>query len=400
MENNYLDPNKEMDVTNQKRENNARRQREYRERKRANLGESTYLESVAKYKRDLRVRKSGNTNTQEPQEPVTTKVQENPCDKLIKTINEKEGNRQSKSTTKTQVNRVSNLYKAMTGEKFDCKDYDWVNDTGKVLDFIENYPKWDSKDRTKQNSRNAYRTALASILRDLKGYERPQQLYSQYASVIYNKKIAINIGEGKLSVTQKKNYLPFEKLLDARKHFDKGTQRNAIVSIYTDTPPRRALDYQMMKVVKMKNKSVTKKYIESLKKDKDFNYVILDNKSIPTEFIFNNFKTVRALGTQKIAIPTELSKALQQYILTDDINNGDLLFATLKGKPYSNFSEVIKKAFKLATDKNVSVNLIRHSYITHFLKNKRTVNERKKLAQLMGHDINTQSLYEIIDEKD
>lgn len=429
-------PNDQQTVT--RKEANARRQREFRARKRAEMGEAAYLESIARYKRDLRARK--NASQQEPAsdeveeniEPrneipeaprpttrsqnqagsivTTTKPVDRPqlppdnnCGNVISMIEDKatkSGKQFSKSTVKTQVNRVSNLFKSMTGKKFDCKNYDWTRDTGKVLDFIENHPNWDSKDRSKQNSRNAYRTALASVLRDMPGFEREQMTYSLYASNIYSKKISHDVAEGKLSKAQEKNYVPFEKLLASRRHYDEGTQNHAIVSIYTDTPPRRALDYQVMKVIKKRNKSVTQKYIESLKKDKDFNYVILDNKNRPIEFIFNNFKTVRSIGTQVLPIPVELSKSLQRYIAVNQINNGDLLFSTSKGKQYSNFGEAVKKAFKGATDKSVTVNLIRHAYITYYLKSKRTVNERRQLAKLMGHDVNTQSLYEVIDEKE
>lgn len=411
-----------MEVTNDQkkiaqREANARRQREYRARKRELMGDSAYLESVAKYKRDLRVRKKNPEPTITPVQapapvpapkpeqtpvpaPKAKPASKNNCKNLTESIKsqaEKKGKKVSTSTTKTQLDRVSNLYKAMTGKDFDCNDFEWTRDTGRVLDFIENNESWDSKDRTKQNTRNAYRTALASILRDMVGYEREQQLYSLYASNIFSKKISSKIAEGKLSVTQQKNYLPFEKLMNALKFFDKGTQQNAIISIYTDTPPRRALDYQVMKVIKKKNKAVTQSYIDDLKNDKDFNYVILDNKNRPYEFIFNNFKTSNSIGTQVLSIPVELSKTLQSYILKAGINNGDILFSNNRGKPYANFAEVVKKAFKQATGKNITVNLIRHAYITHYLQTKRTVNQRKKLAELMGHDINTQSLYEIID---
>lgn len=475
-----------MDVTNQddaKRVANARRQREYRARKRAAMGEKAYLESVAKYKRDLRVRKNRaqpeqapiNVEQQPDTQPITAprsvEIQTDPqprsisrsvaiqtepqpidifrsveiqtepqptdqqiieprrslrsrkpppkqvqaknqpktiskgdnCPAIIDMINKnarEEGREISDTTAKTQVNRVSTLYKAMTGNTFDCNDYSWVKDTDKVLKFIQDNPKWDSKDRKKQNTRNAHRTALASVLRDVEGYSKQQEIYSRAATDVFNKEISPSMGEGKLSTTQQKNYLPFEKLLNARSHYKPGTQGNALISIYTDTPPRRSLDYQVMKVIKKKNKSVTQKYVESLKNQKDFNFVILDNKNRPMEFIFNNFKTVRSIGSQVVPIPVELSKTLQRYIATAQINNGDLLFESSRGKPYSNFGELVKKTFKAATGKNITVNLIRHAYITYYLGRKRTVNERKRLAKLMGHDVNTQSLYEVIDKDD
>ena len=146
----------------------------------------------------------------------------------------------------------------MTGNTFDCSDYNWVKDTDKVLKFIQDNPKWDKKDRKKQNTRNAHRTALASVLRDVDGYSKQQEIYSKAATDVFNKEISPNMGEGELSVTQKKNYAPFEKLLDARKYHKPGTMENALISIYTDTPPRRSKDYRIMKVIKRKNKKCDK----------------------------------------------------------------------------------------------------------------------------------------------
>ena len=109
---------------------------------------------------------------------------------------------------------------------------------------------------------------------------------------------------------------------------------------------------------------------------------------------------MRSTGPQELTIPVELSKSLQKYITTAAIINGDFLFANSKGKEYANFGEIVTKAFNGPTGKNVTVNLIRHAYITYYLKRKRTVNERKKLARLMGHDVMTQSLYEVINNDD
>ena len=89
-----------MEVTNQndqkkiaQRQANARRQREYRTRKRATMGDTAYLESVAKYKRDLRVRK----NTTQPENP--------PLNSEVQTIEEPRKSFRS-TTTKTDSKSI------------------------------------------------------------------------------------------------------------------------------------------------------------------------------------------------------------------------------------------------------------------------------------------------------
>jgi len=436
-----------------KREANARRQREYRARKRAELGDKAYLEGVAKYKRDLRARKAPVVPVPPDQPPVRVepnvqvkvddKTVNNLVKRLIEILNSKTdlaprlpeikaivkavpdvverikgqascddlkalikaravetGRDADKSTIKTQVDRLSTLYKAMTGKQFNCSDYSWTRDTGRVLNFIETNPRWDARDRSKQNTRNAFRTALASVLRDLEGYEGEQQIYSQYSTQVFKNKVEPSIGEGKLSKTQQRNYVPFERLLDARNFYKPGTQENAIVSVYTDMPPRRLQDFYLAKVIKKKNKNVTAKFLDSLKEDKDYNFVVLDKAGRPDHFIFNRYKTASSIGTQVIDIPVELSKTLKRYIQNTKINNGDYLFGNSNNEEYSNFGEVVSKIFKKAVGKKVSANLIRHAYVSYYLQRKRSVNERKKLAYLMGHDVHTQSLYEVIDDAD
>jgi hypothetical protein len=44
--------------------------------------------------------------------------------------------------------------------------------------------------------------------------------------------------------------------------------------------------------------------------------------------------------------------------------------------------------------KSLSVDMIRHIYITHFLKQNPKLKEKMSLADLMGHSVETQNLYQ------
>ena len=127
----------------------------------------------------------------------------------------------------------------------------------------------------------------------------------------------------------------------------------------------------------------------------DLNYVLLDGVK-PVKVIYQNYKTQSVYGVQTFDIPKKLSFILQKYIAEYNLVDGNPLFANNQKTYFKNFGEIISKTFKkYISDKPVSANVLRHSYIIQFLRSaKRTPNERKKIADLMAHSIEMQSMYD------
>ncbi len=71
----------------------------------------------------------------------------------------------------------------------------------------------------------------------------------------------------------------------------------ALIAVYTPTPPRRIMDFQLMKITHQTN-------IDNLKDG--FNYMIIENE-IPYLFVFSRHKTQKSQPEQKITIPTNLA---------------------------------------------------------------------------------------------
>jgi hypothetical protein len=88
---------------------------------------------------------------------------------------------------------------------------------------------------------------------------------------------------------------------------------------------------------------------------------------------------------------------LAKHIQTSGLKKGDPLFGTTSKGYYVNFSEIVSKTFKKYTKKNITVNLLRHLYIAHFLSKKRSGTEKEKLAKLMGNSVSMQAQYDRID---
>ena len=86
---------------------------------------------------------------------------------------------------------------------------------------------------------------------------------------------------------------------------------------------------------------------------------------------------------------------LKPYI--KDKKPGDPVFNTKNNKHIKNFSEFVNNIFKKQTGKNISVNLIRHAFISDYLKKNKSLADRKAISDKMAHSVAVQSFYNRID---
>lgn len=189
-----------------------------------------------------------------------------------------------------------------------------------------------------------------------------------------------------------------EKKIKNKKNID--PKDKALVSLYTEIPPRRVKDYALMKVIFKADKNANAKYIRDL--DRDFNYLIVDNKGVPEELIFYNYKTKSVFGKQTAKVKGALADALKGYIdyeqEENDLETSEFLFVNKKNKGYgSSFSTFISDTFEIVVGKRVSANLLRHSYITYILKKHLNANKKKEIAIQMAHSTTMQGQYEVVD---
>ena len=149
-----------------------------------------------------------------------------------------------------------------------------------------------------------------------------------------------------------------------------------LLSLYVLMPPRRIVDYSLLKFGKAKNA------------DKDFNYVNKDS------IVFNQYKTKKAYGQQTFSLPLELQMILKKwktycssdFVITNRSGDND-------GFSSNGITKMLNNIFE---PKEVSCNLLRHSYITEFLKTDRTLAECDDLAAHMAHSVGQQTLYKKI----
>jgi len=130
-------------------------------------------------------------------------------------------------------------------------------------------------------------------------------------------------------------------------------------------PPRRSLDYALMKV---KNYDV-----------KTDNY--LKNGSM----YFNQYKTAKTYGEQKLKLPTDLLEYIKKWNKFQC--NDYLLFNN--NKSHLTSSQITKRLNKIF-GKKVSVDILRHVYLSNYYKDIPKLKDMLQLATDMSHSINTQ----------
>ena len=169
-----------------------------------------------------------------------------------------------------------------------------------------------------------------------------------------------------------------------------------IYVFYTLQPPRRVEDVQLITLIKLKDKDYCEgtegTYSIYDKLDNDKNYIIVDGDNNPREIVYNKYKTDHIYGRQIITIVNNnLKNIIRTYILAHFLEDGDKLF--IKYKNPSSFCEAIKRIFSKIYNKKITLNNIRHSYITCTMRTAHNANFLKNLALLMGHSTNEQLLY-------
>lgn len=132
-------------------------------------------------------------------------------------------------------------------------------------------------------------------------------------------------------------------------------------------PPRRSLDW-------------TEMMIRGYDKSKD-NYM-LKNK-----FYFNRYKTDKTYGLETIDIPLALQNLLKKYISYLPTSQ-KYLFVNRVGEKI-NSVRVTQALNKIFDGKRISVNMLRHSFISHKYKDIPKLKDMMDTAKDMGHSILT-----------
>jgi integrase len=283
---------------------------------------------------------------------------------LKKTITEKRPNL-SKQSVSTYTSILKNLYKKVyPNDVFNIEDFEYYED---ILGYLQD---------VEPRKRKTILSALV-IITDLSEY-RKQMLEDIEAYEDEEGEQVKNERQTNSWVTTQDVTNIFNKHSDIADHQYKSPVKNlqeiqnfVILALLGGVfiPPRRSKDYVEFK-------------IKNIDYDKD-NYITRNT------LIFNNYKTSKTYGQQQVTIPKKLKFILNKWIKNNPTEY--LLFDNNHNK-LSNvkLTQRLNKIF----DKKVSVNQLRHTYLSDKYKDSiKMSNNMQSDMTMMGTSLQQQKIY-------
>jgi len=278
------------------------------------------------------------------------------------------------SSIKTYLNILNSLGKKMNIDG-DYETY-YKKNSSKVLDFLKD---------EKPSRRKTILSALVVLCGECDATKkyRDQMMKDQETYITEEKNQSRN-------ETQKENWMSWNEIKNVFEELEKEVkplltkkienltdknikriQEYILLAVYVLIPPRRALDYTNFKITDVNTKTD--------------NFYDLKKK----EFVFNKYKTSKKHGEQRVKVPLRLQLILKKWLA---INPSDMLFWSENGKELkqNQITNWLNKIF----DKKISVNMLRHIYITeNVLKDMPKLTHLEDIANNMGNTVGQQMLY-------
>lgn len=297
----------------------------------------------------------------------------------------------------TMYNYISNVRRIYIGmHPDDVYEYNFgasfLVDFDKVRDYILN--KYTNKNTVIHQFKSI--VSYLSILEGNPSYKDVKNKYQQEMMKYKGEQDKV-VGENKPTESQQKNLIDYNILIE-KLGSDMGSHRdNILYALYVAIPPRRA-DYKFLKLI------IDDGTQDYAKLDKKFNYLIVNKSNKPLFLVFNNYKTAKTYG--QVVVNVNLKQNMEPFFKTFlmsiiieknlnllNLKNGDLLFPDTNGNVIQNYTEKLNNLFSF-TGKNISVNMLRHSYINWVHSHKNLSNNMLKfIADTMGHSVSESLLY-------
>jgi hypothetical protein len=284
-----------------------------------------------------------------------------------------------KIISKTELDKDT-LKRMLMGKEEKDDEKNLLNNMGYLNNAEEIIRKIEEKYGNMQ-SRKAHISSYLTLISYMptikrENYEKLREKFEEVNNEIYGIRGENEIGENEQMIDS------FDEEDILRRMKGLKTEEELIYLYYTLQPPRRSEDVFLLTI---------KKGSDNIEDDK--NYIKIEDEKM--EIIYNRYKTDKVYGRQRINVHNgKISEKLREYIYKNDIREGERIF-----KRYSSaqsFGVAVSRIFTKIYGKKITLNNIRHSYITWEMREMRSVNYLSNLAMLMGHSKDEQDLYKRI----
>ena len=259
-----------------------------------------------------------------------------------------------------------------------------------ILRNPQKYVTWIKENFDSLATQKSYISAILAIFRHNEGLKQQEQKHydAWYAAF---QEIHAEIDErykrNEPSERQTQGYVPYEEIVKKRDELEKGSIERLLLGMYTYIPPLRA-DMNRIRIFNTPSSS-------AIKED---NYMVLDEKNKTGKLVLNEFKTASSAHQYEKELPTVLVQEIMANLEKDPRN---YLFQDRNGSPYraSSYTKWANRTLYRIFGKNLTISLIRHSYINTLDFNTLTVQEKEAIARDMAHTVGTQDRYRLIFHK-
>jgi len=376
------------------------KQREYvrRNREKVKREAEEYIQQIAKEE----IKKEVKMEVKKQVKKTESKKQEQPEIKLEKDKGELKSRAErlgekgvSEKTTKDYIGKISVIHKVFSKDDLDKellqkillgngndKDEDKLLENMKYIKDVDTLIETITKKYENIQSRKGYIAPFLTLTSYLKclnkiNYEKIRLKFEEVNNEIYG----IRKENEKPKTENLIDDFNEETILELSKKL--GSDDKVIFQFFTLQAPRRNDDIVRIEII---NEGYDKE-----KLDKNKNYIVINEDNIPNELIYNYYKTKKIYGKQIITITNEnLKKTIQRDILRHQKKEGDKLFNYSRA---DTFGKAIARVFTKVYNMKITLNTIRHSYITWEMREVRNVRYLENLAMLMGHSPKEQQLY-------
>ena len=245
------------------------------------------------------------------------------------------------------------------------------------------------------NSRSGYQTAVLGAAKhsktfaDFIGQDIIEKMTAENAKVMDEIR-----GNPKQDKTEKEEEnwvsLPVLKKLAKQKAGEFNIQDRLLIACYTLMPPVR-LDLNDVVIVRTDFIDETTGRPVGITEKQNYIRIYKKAGKFYTELVLNSYKTDKTYGEFRERLPKPITDLIMELPV-----NQTHLFQKKGGGPFSSaetFGVYLRSVFKKLTEKNISVDLLRHIYLTDFRKNEKTEETKQKVAKKMMNSVKEQTEY-------
>ena len=286
---------------------------------------------------------------------------------------------------KLEKEEIEILEKVFTG-KATKEDEDKIIEKMDYVKDIDKLAKVIFKKYENLNSRKFHLNSVLTLTTyidclKLVNYEKIRTIYDKLVKDVYDIRERNEIkGNTKIEDFGEEAII---EILNSKMMRSETAEGRLIYGLYSLMPTRRRSDVYELFIKDNEEKLEDKK-----------NYIVINGDEI--KLFYNDAKSKKSLGKQEITITNDVLKSLIiEHLKISKRKEGDRLWSQQTANGFgSRVKAIFTKIYGKQDGKDITINTIRHNYITYFIDViKPNVADAKLVANMMGHSKTEQDLY-------